>query len=215
MQGLGVFIHIDAGSIILVKIGGCGFDQLPRGAVDRPPFLPLAADQHQHHLEQPGRIIPIGVLAELQFLDHTAESIFVLRHNAAVKHMAIQRNLMRLQHCSGLAAGKIDPEHLRVVLKIVDIAALFLRAVQHHMTRCYHMLGIIKPEVRLARSDIKQLIRIFIIPRNSWQAGVLFQSACSAGIHCKRCSTAAVRSLAAVDGTKIDIHLCCPLVLAG
>ena len=129
--------------------------------------------------------------------------------------MAIQRNLMRLQHCSGLAAGKIDPEHLRVVLKIVDIAALFLRAVQHHMTCCYHMLGIIKPEVRLARSDIKQLIRIFIIPRNSWQAGVLFQSACSAGIHCKRCSTAAVRSLAAVDGTKIDIHLCCPLVLAG
>lgn len=61
-----------------------------------------------------------------------------------------------------------------MVLKIVDIAALFLRAVQHHMTRCYHMLGIIKPEVRLARSDIKQLIRIFIIPRNSWQAGVLF-----------------------------------------
>ena len=206
MQGLGVFIHIDAGSIILVKIGGCGFDLLPRGAVDRPPFLPLAADQHQHHLEQPGRIIPIGVLAELQFLDHAAESIFVLWHNAAVKHMAIQRNLMRLQHRSGLAAGKIDPEHLRVVLKIVDIAALF---------RCYHMLGIIKPEVRLARSDIKQLIRIFIIPRNSWQAGVLFQSACSAGIHCKRCSTAAVRSLAAVDGTKIDIHLCCPLVLAG
>ena len=122
--------------------------------------------------------------------------------------MAIQRHPMRLQHRSGLAAGKIDPEHLRVVLKIVDIAALFLRAVQHHMTRCYHMLGIIKPEVRLARSDIKQLIRIFIIPRNSWQAGVLFQSACSAGIHCKRCSTAAVRSLAAVDGTKIDIHLC-------
>ena len=29
VQGLGVFIHIDAGSIILVKIGGCGFD-LPR-----------------------------------------------------------------------------------------------------------------------------------------------------------------------------------------
>ena len=47
--------------------------------------------------------------------------------------LAIQRNLMRLQHCSGLAAGKIDPEHLRVVLKIVDIAALFLRAVQHQM----------------------------------------------------------------------------------
>ena len=68
MQGLGVFIHIDAGSIILVKIGGCGFDLLPRGAVDRPPFLPLAADQHQHHLEQPGRIIPIGVLAMMTTL---------------------------------------------------------------------------------------------------------------------------------------------------
>ena len=107
----------------------------------------------------------MGALAELQFLDHAAESIFVLRHNAAVKHMAIQRNLMRSEKstCSGQSQlPKNKPRTLGI--RIVDITALFLRAVQHHMTRCYHMLGIIKPELRLARSDIKQLIRIFIIP---------------------------------------------------
>ena len=90
--------------------------------------------------------------------------------------MLIQRDAMVLQNVLNVITSKVNPEHLRVVLNIVNILLNLFGLVKHHVPGVNDFLDSIKPEMCLARCHIQDLIVSAALLPVCRQHGTLFQA---------------------------------------
>lgn len=156
VQRLCILLHTDFGIVVLVEVGCGRFDFFRDVGRCILTLLLLAADKKQDVVEQGCDVVLIPVLALLQLLNDLSERHLVFRQGSTVKDVLIQRDAMVLQNVLNVITSKVNPEHLRVVLNIVNILLNLFGLVKHHVPGVNDFLDSIKPEMCLVphtRSD--------------------------------------------------------------
>lgn len=158
VPGLGEAFDVDGLVIVLVEIPSHGVHLLHELAADAGLLLlPGALDQEKELPQIHGEQLLIARPAALELMDHVLIELHIGREHACEEYVFRQGDVVMAEDVLHVAAGKMHPIDLGLVLAVIHIVLLLSGQVEYHVPRRDLMVLAPYEKMGLAGGHIEQL----------------------------------------------------------